>query len=68
MNREKYDGKAYRRMQVQVKMVRDRQTERMTAKERRQKCSTDTEKKGGYDRGHLSLGRGMIDISVDCEL
>ncbi len=55
-------------MQVQGKMARDRQTGRMTAKERREKCSTDTEKKGGYDRGHLSLGREMIDISVDCEL
>lgn len=55
-------------MQVQGKMVRDRQTERMTAKGRREKCSADREKRGVYDRGHLSPGRGMIDISVDCEL
>lgn len=64
----KCDGKVDRRIQVQGKTVRDRQTQRMTAKERREKCSTDTEKKGGYDRGQLSPGRGMIDISVDCEL
>lgn len=33
-NRAKYDVKVDRRMQVQGKMVRDRQTERMTDKER----------------------------------
>ncbi len=55
-------------MKVQGKMVRDRQTEWMTAKRWREKCSTDTEKKREYDRGHLSLRRAMIDISVDCEL
>lgn len=42
----------------------------MTAEKRREKRTTDRDKKGGGGicGGHLSLQREMIDSSVECEL
>lgn len=41
----------------------------MTAEKRREKRTTDRDKKGGgICGGHLSLQREMIDSSVECEL
>lgn len=63
--RKKYDGTVERRMQVDGQRQANRADD---SKKEEREVQYRYREKGGYDRGHLSLERGMTDISVDCEL